>query len=319
MHLTPTHDRDPVQAILASDEDAVLAIITGVEGPSYRPIGALMAVFDERRHTGTLSSGCIESDISLHAMRVLDTGAPEELRYGAGSPFADIKLPCGGGMDIALVPRPDRTVLTALAERRAARQPCTLEIDLTTGAMALAGDGDTGKSGATMRIRFVPEVRFLVFGKGPEAATFAALAQSAGYPNLLISPDQETLDEAAAAGCATRHILSKAVPADITADCWTAIVLFFHDHEWEPPILQPFLASDAFYIGAQGSRGARRARNLELQDLGIPPDQIARLRGPIGLIPSARDARTLAISVLAEVMAERHATRNPAAAAQVSE
>jgi xanthine dehydrogenase accessory factor len=40
-----------------------------------------------------------------------------------------------------------------------------------------------------------------------------------------------------------------------------------------------------------------------LEGMGVPRDRIARLRGPVGLIPSARDAGTLAVSVLAEVLA----------------
>jgi xanthine dehydrogenase accessory factor len=168
--------------------------------------------------------------------------------------------------------------------------------------MRLAGSGATGRAGDTLRIRFEPEIRFLVFGKGPEASTFAALVQSAGYPNLLVSPDTETLQAAGAAGCATRHLTRQAFPEDLAADHRTAVTLFFHDHEWEPPILMGALATPAFYIGAQGSRRARDARLMEMEAEGATPDDLARLRGPIGLIPSARDARTLAVSVLAEVL-----------------
>ena len=54
---------------------------------------------------------------------------------------------------------------------------------------------------------------------------------------------------------------------------------------------------------------ARDARNLELEALGIDPAALRRLRGPIGLLHSARDARTLAISVLAEVLSVAGAPR----------
>lgn len=294
---------DPVDAILARGGEAVLAVITGTEGPSYRPVGAMMAVFADRQRTGTLSSGCIEADIALHALEALDSGRPLAVRYGRGSPFIDIRLPCGGGLDILLLPRPDCEVLGRLAERRRERIPCTLRIARGDGALSLHEEGETGGDAAAFRVRFIPEIRFLVFGKGPEAGTFAALVQSAGYPNVLLSPDAETLDHAAAMGCATRHLTAQAFPADLAVDSRTAVVLFFHDHDWEPPILAGVLGSAAFYIGSQGSRMARDTRNLELEALGIDPAALARLRGPIGLLPSARDARTLAISVLAEVLA----------------
>jgi xanthine dehydrogenase accessory factor len=296
--------RDPIDALLSSGRDAVLAVIAGVEGPSYRPVGAMMTVFSETERAGTLSSGCVEADIALHAMRARDGGRPVTLRYGRGSPFADIELPCGGGLDILLLPAPDRAVLAGLAADLAARRPRTLEIDMATGAMRLSADtARTGQDGRTLRVRFLPDIRFLVFGKGPEAATFAALVQSAGYPNLLLSPDAETLAEAAAAGSATRHLVTQAFPGGLAVDDRTAIVLFFHDHDWEPPILEGALGTPAFYIGAQGSRRAAEARLLMLEGMGVPAPARARLRGPVGLIPSARDAGTLAVSVLAEVLA----------------
>jgi xanthine dehydrogenase accessory factor len=90
--------------------------------------------------------------------------------------------------------------------------------------------------------------------------------------------------------------------ADVLVDADTAVTLFYHDHDYEPDLLRCLLAGDAFYIGAQGSRGAQRTRVARLQKMGVPAGQIARLRGPIGLIPSTRDANTLAVSVLAEIM-----------------
>ncbi len=296
--------RDPVEALAAGGDAAVLAVITGVEGPSYRPVGAAMALFANGERAGTLSSGCIESDIMIHAMEVLETGRPSAIRYGRGSPFIDIQLPCGGGLDILLVPRPDHALMQAVTARRSARVPCVLRIDRDTGAMELAEEGATGWDGGTFCVRYDPPLKFLVFGKGPEACTFAALVQSAGYPNLLLSPDPETLDLGRGAGCATEQLLKKAVPEGVVPDAWTAAVLFFHDHDWEPDILRDLLETEAFYIGSQGSQRARDARMLQLEAMGVPEGQRARLHGPVGLIPSARDAGTLAVSVLAEILAE---------------
>ncbi len=296
--------RDPLTALATAPDDAVLAVITGVEGPSYRPVGAMMALWPATNgdRAGSLSSGCIEADIAIHAAEALAAGAPRAVRYGRGSPFIDIRLPCGGGLDILLVPRPDPAVLRGVAEARAERRPVTLAIDADSGTLSLADRGETGWDGATFRIRKTPAIRFLVFGKGPEAATFAALVQSAGYPNVLLSPDDETLAGAAAAGSGAIRLTRPGLPPEAMVDPWTAIVLFFHDHEWEPPILLAGLDTPAFYIGAQGSRRARDARDMELQAMGVDAAGLDRLRGPIGMIPSARDAGTLAVSVLAEVL-----------------
>lgn len=306
--------RDPVAELLAMRENGVLALITGVEGPSYRPVGAVMAVDPGGRRTGTLSSGCVENDIALHALEALDAGRPKVIRYGRGSPFMDIQLPCGGGLEIALVPRPDRAVLRALTDARAARRPVTLSVDLAGGALALSAEGETGREAGLFRVRFLPEIRFLVFGKGPEASTFAALVQAAGYPSVLLSPDDETLEAGRQAGAGTQHLTVPGWPEGLAVDDRTAIVLFFHDHDWEPPILIGAVRTPAFYIGSQGSRRARDARLMELEAMGMTETERKRLRGPIGLVPSARDARTLAVSVLAEVLAVSAAPEGTGAA-----
>lgn len=296
-------NKDPIIALAEAGDGGVLAIIIRVDGPSYRPLGAMMAFLGNGRRVGTLSSGCIESDLALQAAKALKSSVPSRVIYGRGSPFIDIHLPCGGGLEILLLPRPDPAALNQLVQKRRARLPVTVEIDLTSGHLTLAETGVTGGNHLRFRVRLEPEVFFYVFGKGPEAGTFAALVQSAGYPNLLLSPDRETLGYGLAVGCPVNHLKSQGIPADLHPDPWSAVVLFFHDHEWEPPILKAALTSPAFYIGAQGSQRARDARLAELSASGVAQRDLARLKGPIGLIPSVRDARTLAVSVLAEVLA----------------
>ena len=88
---------DPIHALLDAPGGGVLAIIAGIEGPSCRPMGAMMAVLADGTRRGTLLSGCIEADIALHAAQALSAGTPRLIRYGKGSPYVDIELPCGGG------------------------------------------------------------------------------------------------------------------------------------------------------------------------------------------------------------------------------
>ena len=280
----------------------VLAVITRIDGPSYRPLGAMMAVLADGRRVGTLSSGCVEADIALHAVEALAEGKPKSVVYGKGSPFADISLPCGGGLEIMLLPAPDVAVLEQVIAAHEARQACALEITLSGGEMRAKDSGATGVEGGSFTVMIEPELAFYVFGKGPEAVTFAGLVNSAGYPTVLLSPDEETLHTATIAGCATRHLTSPKLPQDMQPDTRSAVVLFFHDHEWEPPIIADALKSEAFYIGAQGSQRAAALRKNELVLLGVQADTLERVRGPIGLVPSVRDARKLAVSVLAEVL-----------------
>jgi xanthine dehydrogenase accessory factor len=301
---------EPLEAIASSQQVAALAVICGIEGPSYRPLGASMAIFEDGSTVGNLSSGCIEADIVHHAVAALSQGQPREIRYGRGSPFMDIRLPCGGGLDILIVPQPDREALQDVTLRHARRELCCLGIDIPTGKLHVRSDGETERAGTRFTIRIAPELRFLTFGAGPEAVTFAAIVQSIGFQNELFSPDSNTLEAAGRAGCRTHRLSRKAMPQNLSIDSRTAVTLFFHDHDWEPPILAAALSSPAFFVGAQGSKRAADARLLELEDLGMEASDRNRLRGPIGLIPSTRNAHTLAVSVLAEILAESGSVSN---------
>ncbi|WP_295044861.1 XdhC family protein [uncultured Paracoccus sp.] len=288
---------DPLAAALDCD-DPVLAIITGITGPSYRPLGEMM-VFCGDSQVGTLSSGCIETDLAGHARTALCDG-PVRLRYGEGSPWFDLRLPCGGGLEVTLIPRPCPDLLARIASARAARHHIALCItpDLR---LQQCDPGPTGPMQDGFRIALPPPPRFLIFGQGPEAVVFADLVRAAGYPHLVRAPDCNSLMRAEAQGSPTHLLHWPALPADLDIDDRSAVVLFFHDHDWEPPILARALESPAFYIGAQGSRRARDTRLERLRILGVT-DGLDRLRGPIGLIASARDPRVLAVSVLAEIL-----------------
>lgn len=297
----PPHT-DPVQALAAQQAQGVLAVVTGIEGPSYRPLGATMALLPDGRRIGSLSSGCIEADLHRHADRALAQGRPLCVRYGKDSPWFDIRLPCGGGLDITLLPRPAPALLSRATALRQARRPHALAICPDRGLCHIAADRPTGWESGLFYAAVRPEPRFLIFGKGPETIVFAGLVHSAHFPCLLLSHDPETLELAGRGGMVTRLLSRDGLPGEVAVDRWTAAVLFYHDHDHEPPILRDLLATDACYIGAQGSRRTRDNRLAALRAMGVSDVDIARLKGPIGLVPSARDPRTLAISVLAEVL-----------------
>lgn len=282
---------DPLQALVPG---AVLAILTGVEGPHYRRPGTVMAFLPDGARVGQITSGCIEGDLAIHAAEASADGRSRRLRYGEGSPFVDLRLPCGGGIDITLVPLADVSAVQQALALRAARRPSRLLIDPDRATVTLT-DAEV-PHGITLPLR--PPLRIEVAGSGVEAATFAALAHAAGYPVRLLSPDESTRASARMRGVEAQP------PGALATDEWTAVVLFFHDHEIEPPIIAEALAGPAFYIGAQGSLRAQNARRAALAELGVSEEEMARLRGPIGVIRSARDPKVLALSVLAEIVAE---------------
>ncbi len=285
-----------------TETGGVLAVITQIIGTSYRNLGTMMAFGPQGQRTGSLSSGCIEDDIAEHAAAALQTGQPRSLRYGQGSPFFDLKLPCGGGLSILLIPNPDPATLREVLARGDARQEAALAINPTTGALTLLPQGQRDAPPGHIVVVLESELRFWVYGHGIEAMSFALMAQAAGYDVTLFGQDGLQAD------------LSRIGPLNITVvpsfrsyvcpvpDHRTAIALFFHDHENEARLLAQFLPSEAFFIGAQGSLRARQRLLEDLRAQGVSDRHIANLRPDFGLIGSCRDPRTLAVSVLAHVL-----------------
>ena len=83
----------------------------------------------------------------------------------------------------------------------------------------------------------------------------------------------------------------------------TAVVTLTHDPKLDDPALDRALRSDAFYIGALGSRKTHAARLGRLRELGHGEAALARIRGPVGLNIEAVTAPEIALSILAELVA----------------
>ncbi|MDP3339254.1 XdhC family protein [Frigidibacter sp.] len=303
---------DPWDSALTWGAGTVLAVLTATEGPAYRSAGAAMAIHPDGRFAGAITSGCIEADLILRAAEVRETGQVQDLRYGQGSPFFDLRLPCGGAAQIRLFPLQDTDILDDLAQARARRRPASLLVS-AEGRLAIEGWQPTRLQGAALRIGFLPPLRFLVFGTGAEAAAFTGIVRGMGYEHILLSPEDLSLGVVRAAGSPVMQIDPGLPAAPLHADADTAAILFFHDHDLEPAILQHLLQTPAFYVGAQGSRAAQAVRLSRLREMGVPEDQLGRIHGPVGLIPSSREPNALAVSVLAEII-DLHVQRATATA-----
>ncbi|SFJ95827.1 XdhC family protein [Celeribacter neptunius] len=277
-------------------DDLCLAIVTGVEGPSYRPLGAAMVISETGHHWGTLSSGCIEDDVILHARGALASGQGKRLRYGRGSPFMDLQLPCGGGLDITLIPRPEPLVITdalaGLSARRPIRVTITRDNRLVSGR--LARGAQTG--GQTFELH--PRPRLVIFGKGPEARALFEMANATDIEAVLYSPDINPETEATPQAY---PFTGPGWPDTVKLDARSAVALFFHDHDKEPPLLAHALSSPAFYVGALGSAAAHATRERALAALDLPWERIDRMVKPFGLVAHARAPHAIAAGVLAQV------------------
>ncbi|WP_428334722.1 XdhC family protein [Novosphingobium sp.] len=274
----------PVDALRLIDEGAhagiggVLITLTGIERSSSRAIGTQMAVLADGRHVGSFSGGCIESAIIAEAIEVLAAGAPRQVRYGIGSPYIDVRLPCGGGIDLLFMPNPDRAAIADALARLDRREPATLQL------------GDHIQ-------HYVPRLRLVTLGHGEDVLALVRLARVFGLDVEAYAPNDEGADVDG-----VLPLVSRTALPTLTGDAWTAFVFVFHDHDWEEFLLPQALGLRGFYYGAVGSPRTHQARLDALRAAGVPGPQVDALRGSIGLIPATRHPATLALSILAELV-----------------
>lgn len=299
--------RDDVIPDLASwssrGERCALVTLVGVDGNAPREAGAQMAVSEEGAWTGYISGGCLEKAIALEAVGAIKAGNPRLLRYGKGSPYLDIRLPCGSGLDVFIQPLPEPLLIEEMNGLQRQRQPFALWIDLATGAAKIEAAGGTNllsrHDGRSFVRVYEPTLRCLVIGSSPVAAALADLASRAGFAADFYTPEPEILP--GLPGSSAVHLL--ALHTRLPADPWTAAILAFHDHDRELPIFSKLLRSPCFFIGAIGSRNAHSARKAVLREAGFSEAEIARIRSPAGLVTGLKTAPFVALSILTEVVA----------------
>jgi xanthine dehydrogenase accessory factor len=267
-----TYDRaEDVLRYCTGHAEAVLVVLRGVTGGTLRAKGAMMAVTAEQA-VGYISNGCIDADVIARARG----GESGVFIYGEGSPYRDISLPCGGRLDIAIIQQPDRAAIQSALDDLNARQTATLNF------------GD-------FSISLSPRIKLRIAGRGEVCLALAELAVRSGFAVRVQSPDAHILPDA-------QHLKHPEIPPASEDDIYTAVVCLFHDHDWEAALLQQALAGPAFYVGAMGSVRTHEIRCETLSQLAVAREDIDRIHAPIGLIASQRDARLLAISILAEII-----------------
>jgi len=251
-----------------------------------------MCVSGSGEVAGYISNGCVDADIIYHARHSLEVREAVQLCYGDGSPFKDIQLPCGGRIDLWVLPYPSKTIINQLSKSLHTRQSTRLSINANGELL--------NSKNTSFSITYNPKLKLRIVGRGEAVRSLVKQAVQTGFEIILQSPEPGMGE-----GLVVQSFEHLTDPANIPNsddDPWTAVVLMFHDHEWEPEILSQALSGPAFYIGAMGSLRTHKIRKAALQERGIPNKDIDRIHGPIGLIPSMRDANLLALSTLAEIV-----------------
>jgi len=281
MSLKYHHAYDVLKFVYNETDSCALVCVKSVSGGSMRSVGSLMAVKFNGDCAGYISNGCIDADIVYQSKSAISENKIRTIKYGKHSEYKDIKLPCGGSIELIIIPNPNRKILGEAIEALKSRKEFILKLN-------------------GYKHKYSPKLQLKLFGRDEALYSLASLALEVGFEVHIYSQDQSITDELKFSSFT--HLSNPENPVITIDDNWTAVVLLFHDHDWEINILKQVAAGDAFYIGAMGSVKTHKLRLENLSSVGVSLSDISKIKGPIGLIPSMRDTNFLALSTLAEVV-----------------
>lgn len=331
----------------AEGQPVVLATVTETWGSAPRRPGAKLAFTPAGQIAGSVSGGCVEGEVIAQGQEALEAGAPRLLHFGVADETAwSVGLACGGELEVFVSPL-SPAVRAAAEQWLAAGEPGAIvtvidgpeelvgrqilvdELGVTgslaaaTGAAAAAaraalhaGDSErlaleSAQGPLTLFIdAILPPPTLLAIGGGHVTVALTRLAQVLGYQTIVVDPRR-----AFASAERFPHVdqlisawPQQALPA-LKITPTTAIVLLSHDPKIDDPGLRLALESDAYYVGALGSRRTHAGRRRRLLQAGVPEEQLQRIHAPIGLDLGAQTPEEIALAVMAEIVAVRRHRR----------
>jgi xanthine dehydrogenase accessory factor len=154
--------------------------------------------------------------------------------------------------------------------------------------------------------RIAPPENVMIYGASHVAMSLVVFARELGMRTVIVDGRERMATRDRFPLADEIHV---GMPSDIAAQ-WhatarTYIVLLAHDYKYELPVLREVLRSDAGYIGMLGSRRRGATIRAMLAEEGFTPEELARLRTPIGLGIGAKSAAEIALAIAAEIVAVR--------------
>lgn len=299
----------------AHHRPAVLVTVARTWGSSPRPPGSLMAISADGMTIGSVSGGCIEDDlidkIQQGGIQALCVAAkPTVLTYGISADEAHrFGLPCGGTIELVLEPVSPHSQIDALLLACQQRRSTERVLDLHTGEVTLREgrrDGVPCLDEQRLTTFLGPQIRLIVIGAGDLPRFLCQIALSVGFDVIVCDPrmhhTQWHLDGVT---------LSREMPDDLVRrlqpDRRTAVITLTHDPKLDDLALLEALTSEAFYVGAIGSRKNTQSRRERLKEhFGFSDIMLQNLRGPAGLYIGSKTPAEIALSIMAEIVAAKN-------------
>lgn len=279
-----------------------LATVVTTWGSAPRPRGSHMIVHADGRFEGSISGGCVETDVLQRAAEVIAGRSAHVERYGVADGDAwEVGLPCGGEISVLVQPVSEAGFAPDLFDRietQSARgRALTLATDLESGKTQEGGEpGD-------FLNRYDPPRRLLIIGAVQIAQSLVPLSQAIGITPVVIDPRGRFLTDERFPGVELDDRWPDEAVAARSPGESTAVVTLSHDIKIDDPALAEALRSPTGYVAALGSRKSHAARLERLSAMGFDDDNLARIDGPAGLDIGAVGAAEIALSITAGMIA----------------
>jgi len=317
---------------LAEGRRVALATVIETWGSAPQPVGSQLAIDGQGNFLGSVSGGCVEGAVIAEAADVLLSAKPKTLQFGVEDGTAwTVGLACGGTIRIFVESleagrgSDAHGVLHRLVSDIAARRKVALVTELATGARSLAHSPDDlgqdlvpaledafrrdrsvaleGSAGEIFIKIFSPTTRLVVVGAVHVAQALVPMARALGYDVVIVDPRTAFATEERFGDVRILHDWPDEAFAAIGLDASTAVAVLSHDAKIDNMALISALRSDAFYVGALGSRKTHAKRVESLLQAGVATADIERIHAPIGLDIGAQGAAEIALSIIAEIAA----------------
>jgi len=304
---------------------ALLATVVRTWGSSPRPVGSIMALCEDGAVVGSVSGGCIEDDLiyrftqaysGKEAGKEIPSGPPGFLKYGISADEAhQFGLPCGGTLELLLEYDPEADSLHQLVTSLEAGTLVQRTVMLADGAVRLVEASSPEELSVTdmaLINTFGPEYRMLLIGAGQLTEYLATMALFSGFAVTVCDPREEYRGAWSVAGARVVADMPDDVVLAFKPDRRSCVVALTHDPKLDDLALLEALKTDAFYVGAIGSRRNNEIRHHRMvEHFEQTGESLARLRGPIGIYIGSKTPPEIAVSVMAEILAVKNGVALP--------
>lgn len=296
---------------LQGGREVVLVTVLQTWGSAPRPAGSLLALTRNGETSGSVSGGCIEEDL---LQRIGDTGfpgtIPATLEYGGEQDSQQRGLPCGGRLELLLEELHDIQHLQTILHMVEQRDTLIRSVCLQSGTASLRpATSDTPPlrlEKERLEKLFGPAWRLLIVGAGDTARYLAQIALTLGYQVIVCDPRPEHASCWQLPGTRLDTRMPDDAVNELADDPRSAVVTLTHDPKLDDMALMVALDSQAFYVGALGSRRTSTSRRERLTTLEVSEAGLQRLHAPVGLPIGSHTPPEIAVAIAAELTARRH-------------